>query len=92
MAAPLSADQKESQPANAGERPGDIYLLLSLGVDRRAYNRYRERQRLQKEDDKRSIEALNARLAALEVDRADLAQRVELLQKVRHRKHLHPLP
>jgi len=49
---------------------------------RRAYQRYRERQRVQKEDDRRTIEALNARLASLEVERESLVQRVEVLQKV----------
>ena len=59
--------------------------------NRRAYQRYRERQRLQKEDDKRTIETLNTRLNALEIERADLAQRVELLQKVSRRAE-HVLP
>ena len=51
-------------------------------MPRRAYQRYRERQRSQKEDDRRTIETLNARLATLEVERESLVQRVEVLQKV----------
>ena len=50
---------------------------------RRAYLKYRDRQRLQKEEDRRTIEELHLRLETLECERSDLERRVELLQKVR---------
>ena len=49
---------------------------------RRAYQRYRERQRQQKDADRQAIAALDDRLRALETERLLLAQRVDLLQKV----------
>ena len=49
---------------------------------RRAYQKYRERQRLQREEDKRTIEDLEGRLQALELQRTALVQRVDVLQKV----------
>ena len=49
---------------------------------RRAYQKYRERQRLQREEDRRTIEELEGRLQALELQRTDLVQRVDVLQKV----------
>ena len=52
---------------------------------RRAYLKYRDRQRLQKEEDRRTIEELHSRLSQLECERSDLERRVELLQKVRLR-------
>jgi len=44
-----------------------------------------KRQRLQKEEDRRTIEELHSRLSQLECERSDLERRVELLQKVRLR-------
>ena len=44
-------------------------------VCRRSYQRYRERLKQEKEEDQRTIKALEA-------DRAELARRVEVLQKV----------
>ena len=52
-------------------------------LHRRAYLKYRDRQRLQKEEDRRTIEELHSRLKHLECERSDLEKRVELLQKVR---------
>ena len=49
---------------------------------RRAYQKYRERQRLQREEDRRAIEDLEERLRALELERTELVQRVDVLQKV----------
>ncbi len=51
-------------------------------MPRRAYLKYRDRQRLQKEEDRRTIEELHSRLKQLECERSDLEKRVELLQKV----------
>ena len=51
-------------------------------VGRRAQLRYREKQRQQREDDRRTIEELSARVAALETDRAELARRNALLTSV----------
>jgi len=51
-------------------------------LHRRAYQKYRERQRLQREEDKRTIEDLEGRLQALELQRTALVQRVDVLQKV----------
>ena len=56
---------------------------------RRAYQRYRERQRQQKDSDRKAIAALEDRLQALEVERSQLVQRVDVLQKVR-RTFSHP--
>ncbi len=50
---------------------------------RRAYQRYRERQKQQKEDDKRTIEAMDRQIQTLQAERAELAHRIEMLQKVR---------
>jgi len=52
------------------------------GLRRRAYQKYRERQRLQREEDRRTIEDLEGRLHALELQRTALVQRVDVLQKV----------
>ena len=49
---------------------------------RRAYQRYRERQKQQKEDDKRTIEAMDRQIQTLQAERAELAHRIEMLQKV----------
>ena len=49
---------------------------------RRAYQRYRERQKQQKEDDKRTIKAMDLQIQTLQAERADLAHRIEMLQKV----------
>ena len=57
-------------------------LTLSHAERRRAYLKYRDRQRLQKEEDRRTIEELHSRLSQLECERSDLERRVELLQKV----------
>ena len=49
---------------------------------RRAYQRHRARQRQQKEDDRRTIEAMDQQIRALQAERAELARRVDVLQKV----------
>ena len=51
-------------------------------LSRRAYLRHKDRQRLQKEEDRKVIAELHARLKQLEVERGELERRVELLQKV----------
>ena len=56
--------------------------LMSGLLHRRAYLKYRDRQRLQKEEDRRTIEELHSRLKQLQCERSDLEKRVELLQKV----------
>jgi len=53
-----------------------------LTLRRRAYQRYRERQRQQKDSDRKAIAALEDRMQALEVERSQLVQRVDVLQKV----------
>ena len=49
---------------------------------RRAQLRYREKQRQQRDDDRRTIEELSARVAALETQSAELARRNQLLTSV----------
>lgn len=49
---------------------------------RRAYQRYRERQRLQKEDDRRTIEAMDRQICALQAERSEMSRRIDVLQKV----------
>ena len=56
---------------------------VPVPMHRRAYLKYRDRQRLQKEEDRRTIEELHSRLKQLECERSDLKRRVDLLQKVR---------
>ena len=58
------------------------WLILASVHRRRAYQRYRERQRQQKDADRRAMAALEDRLRAMELVRSQLAQRVEVLQKV----------
>ncbi len=53
-----------------------------IPLHRRAYLKHRDRQRVQKEEERRVIDELHARLKQLEVERGDLERRVELLQKV----------
>ena len=59
---------------------------------RRAQAKYRQRQKEQAERDRHTIEGLNARLAALEMDRDQLARRNDLLQKVAAIKESEPAP
>ena len=51
---------------------------------RRAYQRYRDRQRQQKEDERRSMEDMDRQIQALQAERAEMARRIEVLQKVAH--------
>ena len=56
--------------------------LEPVPCSRRAQLKYREKQRQQREDDKRTIEELSTRVAALEVERAELSRRNQLLTSV----------
>ena len=72
-------------------RPGSAWILLATcayGTNgailrRRAYHKYRDRQRQQKEVSARTVADLQERLQALETERSELLQRVDVLQKVR---------
>ncbi len=57
-------------------------MTSQLCPRRRAYQRHRERQRQQKDTDRLAIAALEGRLQALELERSQLEQRVDVLQKV----------
>ncbi len=66
-------------------RPAHVPLSFTtaqLCDCRRAYQRHRERQRQQKDTDRLAIAALEDRLQALELERSQLEQRVNVLQKV----------
>ncbi len=59
---------------------------------RRAYQRYRDRQRQQKDTDRLAVAALEDRLQALELERSQLEQRVDVLQKVKVLLQSHSRP